>query len=72
MPAPLRDGHERRFAFESFKATVWTELFARERPWGSWTRLEAGYLGVGEDGKACGAMEFGGRFWHEVGRETSK
>ncbi|KAH9933887.1 uncharacterized protein B0H18DRAFT_1207992 [Fomitopsis serialis] len=72
FPAPLREGHEPRFAFESFRATVWTELFTRTWPWAEWTRVEAGSLGVAEDGTACGAVEFGGRFCHRVEREKLK
>ncbi|TFY51435.1 hypothetical protein EVJ58_g10568 [Rhodofomes roseus] len=70
LPAPLREGHEPRFAFESFRATVWAELFVRRAPWAGWTRVEAGYLGVEEDGTSCGAIEFGGRFCHQVVRTS--
>ncbi|KZT68911.1 hypothetical protein DAEQUDRAFT_691750 [Daedalea quercina L-15889] len=66
LPAPLQDGHEPRFAFESFRATVWAELFTRRRPWHGWTRVEAGYLGVSAEGAPCGALEFGGKYCHQT------
>ena len=69
LPAPMREGHVRRFCFESFRATVWTELSARRLPWGEWTHVEEGYLGINEEGVPCGALEFGGSYYHQAKQE---
>lgn len=69
LPAPMREGHVQRFSFESFRATVWTELSVRARLWGEWTPVEAGYLGVTEEGVPCGALEFGGSYCHHTKQE---
>ena len=69
LPAPMKDGHVQRFSFESFRATVWTELATRRLPWDDWVSVEAGYLGVTEEGVPCGALEFGGSYCHQTKQE---
>ncbi|KAI0659041.1 hypothetical protein C8Q70DRAFT_933805 [Cubamyces menziesii] len=67
VTAPLKDGHERDFAHESFKARVTVEAYRRRAwwwwwPWAGWELVEEAILGQTADGVDCGALEFGGSF----------
>ncbi|KAH9896719.1 hypothetical protein C8Q73DRAFT_686671 [Cubamyces lactineus] len=66
VTAPLKDGHERDFAHESFKARVKVEAYRRRSwwwwPWAEWELVEEAVLGQAADGVDCGALEFGGSF----------
>ncbi|KAI0690665.1 hypothetical protein C8T65DRAFT_97084 [Cerioporus squamosus] len=65
MAAPLRGGHEPGFAHESFRAKVRVTASKRGWPGGRWRVVEEYVLGqVGA--VQCGALEFGGSFYHKV------
>ncbi len=65
MAAPLRGGHEPGFAHESFRAKVRVRASRRRWPGEKWTIVEECVLGqVGA--VQCGALEFGGSFYHKV------
>ncbi|KAH9855673.1 hypothetical protein C2E23DRAFT_866749 [Lenzites betulinus] len=66
VTAPLRDGHELDYAWESFRATVRVRAYARRWPWMGWELVEEAELGRTAEGGACGALEFGGAFSHLV------
>ncbi|KAI0826988.1 hypothetical protein BC628DRAFT_1418595 [Trametes gibbosa] len=67
VTAPLKDGHELDYAYESFQATVHVEAYERPWPWMGWELVEEAILGQTAEGVACGALEFGGAFSHLVG-----
>ncbi|KAI0635024.1 hypothetical protein C8Q77DRAFT_670197 [Trametes polyzona] len=67
VTAPLKDGHEMDYAYESFRATVEVVAYARSWPWQDWKVVDEATLGTNADGVACGALEFGGSFCHLVG-----
>ncbi|KAI0325789.1 hypothetical protein GY45DRAFT_198942 [Cubamyces sp. BRFM 1775] len=68
VTAPLKDGHERDFAHESFKARVTVQAYRRRASWwpwwprAGWELVEEAVLGQTADGVDCGALEFGGSF----------
>ncbi|KAI0765115.1 hypothetical protein C8Q74DRAFT_1286300 [Fomes fomentarius] len=69
LSAPLKDGHEPGFAHESFQARVDVEASTRRWPWGKWEVVERGVLGRTEEGVPCGALEFGGSYYHHKAHE---
>ncbi|KAI0746615.1 hypothetical protein C8Q80DRAFT_1219962 [Daedaleopsis nitida] len=68
MSAPLRGGHEPGFAHESFQAVVEVEARRRKWVWGKWEVVERSVLGQTAEGVSCGALEFGGSYYHKVHR----
>ncbi|CCL99785.1 uncharacterized protein FIBRA_01807 [Fibroporia radiculosa] len=66
LPAPLKDGHQPQFAFESFRATVITEAYIRCWPWGGWERAEEDHPKTVENEVSSASLEFGGIFSHLV------
>ncbi|PCH44995.1 hypothetical protein WOLCODRAFT_105975 [Wolfiporia cocos MD-104 SS10] len=72
LPAPLPEGHRPRFAFESFRATMYVGLYTRRWPWEEWTCVEADSCGTTREGRPSCALEFGGAFCHLVQEDKKR